>query len=769
MTVVILCEKKEQGLKVGKGLGLQETGRSCEGTYKGRCISVVWAAGHLLRLDTPEEAKADVSWNSIESLMPVPIPVNKKPTDRGTKYLPNIGRVLKNASEVWIGTDPDREGEAIGRDILAHHHYKGVVRRMWMTGTLEPKDIQKYADSLLDGSAHIPKYKAQEARNRSDWLWQLLVMGYTYAGRLGVLGEELSKGKGKAGVVSLGRVQTTALFIVVERDKEIAAFVPTDHYKLAINIKGLTLKYQPIALPESKIEGVKILDNGDPLFTDIETMKAFGRRVREAKDATIVTATYKDKAKNPPAPHSLDTLQTAAFHLAGLTSAETLKVADKLRLDGFLTYPRTEHREVPVSLYNKENLHPILASCASFPSLEEGAKSMMDAHPSNHIPRCFTKKPMEHHGIIPTEKAPEIDALSHSERAVYFECCRAFVTAMMPPAQFKTLSLVAQVNAHDPIDNDKAQFKGNFQTLVNPGWIAFDQKVKGKSDAKEGKSETENKEGGSEDDIIDAIPSLKEKEVHPFNDIALTKAVTKSPSRYTEATLRKAMKNAGRFAVGESAKVLRETKGIGTPATRAAIIEILMSREYIVRKGKGSKAALSSTPKAQALIANIPSELRDVNNTAAWEMQLKAIESAPSSEEATRMRDAFVQQQKGFIESHLKRLNGGVQAHIQEHGNKRKYGGNPTPKMLKLAKSIAKDAEIKLPKEAKESFAACKSFIDANISTAKRSGNTVKKPSEKMISYAKSLAKANGITLKGELDSFKSCSEFINKHAKQKA
>lgn len=768
MSVVILCEKREQGMKVGKGLGLSQGNNCYQGDWEGKPMTVVWAAGHLLRLQTPEEEKADVSWSDSKTLMPVPVPIEKVPTDRGRKYLGAMKPIIRKASEVWIGTDPDREGEAIGRDILAHLGYKGRVRRMWMTGTLEPKDIKTYTRTLLAGEKHLPHYRAQEARNRSDWMWQLLVMAYTNAGRRGVLGEELSKGTGKASVVSLGRVQTTALWIVVDRDRLIKNFVPTEHFKLNIHVSGIDLHYKPVALPDGKVEGLTRLDNGSPLFTSVDKMKAFAARIKAHEEVTVVQADYADKPKNPPLPHSLDSLQRSMFQKKGMTSADALKVADKLRLEGYLTYPRTEHREVPESLYNNTDLPAILSSCATVPGLSEPAANMKQSHPGERMPACFTNKPMEHHGIIPTEKAPNWGALSDIEKGVYAECAKAFVVAMHPQAVYRVLSVIATAQVSDPIDNATSQFEGKYRTVLEPGWLSIEKALKSKQEGQDGVEEAGegSKDGVSE---VSALPDLAPNTSAKIQNTQLKKATTKKPSHYTESSLLAAMKNAGRFAEGENAKVLRSVNGIGTSATRASIIEILLGRNYLVRSGKGSRAKLVSTDKANALMTNISPELRDVNNTAKWETQLNMIAAETDIRQAESRRDQFVEDQAAFLSRHIQHISNNVETHIQEHGNERKYDGEPSKKMLSLARKLAKEQGVSVPGNVKTSFQACKSFIDKHISASKKQPQQVKKPTEKMVSFAKSVAEKKGVTLSKELESFAECKKFLDQNAPKKA
>ncbi|MGL6251915.1 MAG: toprim domain-containing protein, partial [Billgrantia desiderata] len=222
---IILCEKhSDQADKIAPALGLKRDGNRYTGHWNGAAITLVWAAGHLLAPEEPATLTPEANWRDPSSLLPLPTVFPHTPTERGRKYLGNLKQALSQAKEVWLATDPDREGEAIGYEILEYAKYRGSVKRMWLTGSMEAGDIQAAAKRLRDGKETITFWRAQQARVNADGFWQYLVRAYTAAARAGLMGDELARGKGKAGVASAGRVQSATLGLIVTRDRIIEGF-----------------------------------------------------------------------------------------------------------------------------------------------------------------------------------------------------------------------------------------------------------------------------------------------------------------------------------------------------------------------------------------------------------------------------------------------------------------------------------------------------------------------------------------------------------------
>lgn len=737
MTLAIIAESREKGEKIAAAMGLSKRGdRRISGTYNGRPAVLCWASGHLFQPIDPEQAKPDCNWFNPSSLLPLPIPGKMKVSERGGPLFSVIKDVLKTASEVWIATDADREGEAIGRDAIRYAQFKGPVKRLWFSGALEKADIDKAIREIYESADKVPTWRAQQARQGADWLWQFLVRAYTMSGRNGLMGNELGKGKGSKGVVSVGRVQTATLKMIVDRDYQVANFKKIDYFLVSPITGSLSWNYRPPAEVEPA-DGIQFDDDGKPYFISEANTIAFKERL-EGSTMAVTKATKGKRLANPPLPHSLTTLQRT-MSKKGISAKNTLQITDQVRLAGYLTYPRTEHGELPVSLYSDDDIKNQLTAVAALPELREAANNMAAVHPEENPPACYTTKPMEHHGIIPTGKVPNFNdgTWDKNRIAIFTECARAFVTALYPPAQFNTLTVEGAAQVDGLAKENPSKFHRKAEQLVVEGWMALSSR-----DLESLKSELPGISNGDELNIDSATVNAKQ---------------TTPPKPYTENTLLAAMANAGRQAEGEDAKLLREVSGIGTPATRANIMEILSSRDYI----KVSKT-ITSTAKGKALVEYVPENLSSVAITAKWERQLREIEAAGGEEKSTELRNNFLREQMSLIEKHIKEV---VEIMSDVDTSKGQGGSNkPTPKMQSLIKKVGGTLGIDT-EDALSSFDKGKAFLDENLSKMP----STNPPTSKMLAFAEKLAAEKDLPLPADVsESFDVCKGFIDLALKKK-
>jgi len=734
---LILCEKhSDQADKIAPALGLTRSGNAYTGTWNGVTLTLVWAAGHLLGPVEPSVVTPEANWRDPSSLLPLPAAFPQTPTDRGKKYLGNLKKELSQATEVWLATDPDREGEAIGYEILQYAKYRGAVKRMWLTGSMEAADVQAAAKRLRNAGETISFWRAQQARANADGFWQYLVRAYTATARLGLMGSDLAKGKGKAGLVSAGRVQSATLGLVVIRDRAIEAFVPVDHYQAKITLGGGELTYSP-APPIAGASRIQLQNDAKPMFLDRAAMLAFTKRLEAADTAAILEAETKQTAKHPPLPYSLTALQRDMSKLHGLTATQTLKAADSMRSDGYLTYPRTEHGELPASMYNRNHLLAILGGAAKAddslmaPARQAGRQHCMEDNEAPR-PRCFTDKSMNHHGIIPTRKTPDLTARTEAERKVYLACAKQFIQALLPAATVESLSVSASIEVEDVLERQPALFTGTFKRIIDHGWMNAFKAHKEQND----------------------LPPLVAGAHIPVEAVRLHEARTEPPKPFTLHDLLSAMLNAGRHVDGEDAAALRKAEGIGTPATRDTVIQTLFDREYIATKRQGKQQVIVSTPRGRAFIDNTPAELSDVRVTAAWERQLDAIQNAPSDTAAKHARDTFITAQRDFITTRIKEaidiMDNAPEA-VMATAN------GPTENMISAARKLAAARSLSLPEGIENSFDLCRSFLDEVMQQAAP-------PTDRMKALAMRLADENEVTLNGELTCFRECKAFIDKY-----
>jgi DNA topoisomerase-3 len=739
---LILCEKhSDQADKIAPALGLKRDGNRYTGHWNGTAITLVWAAGHLLAPEEPATLTPEANWRDPRSLLPLPTVFPHTPTDRGRKYLGNLKQALSQAKEVWLATDPDREGEAIGYEILEYAKYRGSVKRMWLTGSMEAGDIQAAAKRLREGHETITFWRAQQARANADGLWQYLVRAYTAAARAGLMGDDLAKGKGKAGVVSAGRVQSATLGLIVARDRTIEGFVPVDHYQAKITLGGGELTYAP-APPFEGAKGLRLQEEGKPLFLDRDAMQAFAQRLESASTAQILEAETKTTAKHPPLPYSLTALQRDMAKQHGLTASQTLKAADAMRTAGYLTYPRTEHGELPASLFNRRDLLGILGGAAKaddslMPAARVAGRRHCLEDSNAPRPRCFTDKPMNHHGIIPTTKTPDLSAHSQAEQLVYLACARQFIQALLPPASIEAMKVAASVEVEDVLQRQPALFSGTFKRTIDPGWMSAFGDPKAPKD----------------------LPPLVTGASTPIEAVRFHESRTEPPKHYTVDTLLNAMLHAGRHAEGEDAELLRKAEGIGTPATRDTVIQTLFDREYIATQRQGKQQLIVSTPRGRAFIDNTPSMLSEVRVTARWERELDAIQNAANDTEARQRRDAFINAQRAFITQRIEEVIEDVEDAPEAITDTR---NGPTENMLTAARKIAASRNLTLPEGIETSFDVCRTFLDEAMQHPAP-------PTDKMKALALRLADEHGVTLNGELTTFQACKAFIDKHMGSKA
>ncbi len=730
--VVVLAEKRDQARQICDAMGWRISGDSGHGSLNGQSVVVVWASGHLLEIMEPQELKPDASWSNPATLLPIPrsFDLRVAQPNRGRKgktpsqYLKVIRQHLKQAGEVVISTDPDREGTAIAWQLLEQCRFKGAVRHAWLVDGLDKSAVRKTFTRLKPGDEMKSWFRASEARSRSDWAYQFVVRALTCYARHGKMGNLLGQGSGRESVVSVGRVQTPTLALVVERCREIRNFVPKDHFLIEgqFNLSGQTVSalYKPVVsagIIDSVPAGVewepskRIAKDGDPepldtpLFTGKQEVESFRERLLAAGgQAAVVASKTRELKRQPPLPCDLAEFQTEMHKASGLTASKAQQVLEKLYNDGLVTYPRTEHAELPVSLYEPDERNPVLDHLANLPLFSAAASRARDIHNgqdtgySSFKPACFTSKPMEHYGIIPTRKAAHLDRMNVQERKAYEIVARRYIQALWPPAIIREQKLGISVPCTDLLGHERSRFITTLNRVLDPGWQqAFSS-------------------GQEKESAVQPVPVSRNMPA-PLLDVELKTKTTRPPPWFTDRTLIKAMKSVGRHVRDpQLRKILRDSAGIGTPATRSTILETLLTREFIIRKGN----RLESSPKGEALVDGLPSWFVQVETTAVWEDWLNRIcELRNDDNTACQQRDKFVFRQLERLEGYLQELqvkHGQVSGSIPRRSGKASETRKPTRKMLAFANVIAKAMGQPLPKDAARDGKACSLFIDANKS-----------------------------------------------------
>ncbi|NGZ06567.1 MAG: DNA topoisomerase III [Magnetococcales bacterium] len=573
--ILYLCEKPSQGRDIARVLGAQ---RQRDGYLEGAGIGVTWCVGHLLEMIPPDGYQE--MWKSwrLETLPILPQTWRLEVRDQVGKQFRIIRELLKKTTSVVIATDADREGETIGREILDHCHYRGPVSRLWLSA-LDDVSIRQALAALLPGAKTEPLYRAGLGRARADWLVGMnLTRACTLLGRRG----------GYDGVLSVGRVQTPTLKLVVDRDRTIEQFVPKDFFEVWIECRSDTKVWRAKwVVPEA-------LGDDEGRCLKRSQAEEVAQQV-SGQTGVITKAETKRMQEQAPLPLDLSTLQQEASRRWGMGAARTLEVAQALyETRKAITYPRTDCRYLPES-QRGEIAGVLRAMVQSDPGLTELVGL---ANPAICSKAWDDGRITAHHAMIPTRTPSPVSAMTLEEMRLYDLVRRHYLAQFFPAFQYDRS--VVEVTVAEWL------FRATGNVEVAAGW-----KVVLRRDPKPEEEEEQHLPAGLKKGI--AVPVVSSQ---------VQAKQTRPPSRYTEGTLIQAMKNIGRMVEDPRfKKTLRETSGIGTEATRAGIIETLLQRKLLIKKGKN----LISAPVARVLVDLLPKSVTNPATTAIWEQALEEI------------------------------------------------------------------------------------------------------------------------------------------------
>ena len=593
---LFLCEKPSQGNDIAKVLGATKRGEGCLSTPDGQ-LTVTWGIGHLVEQLNPEEYDPAFKKWAFETLPIIPGKWGLSPKKETKKQFNVVMKLIKQAKLVVIATDIDREGETIARELLDLAGFRGQIKRLWLSA-LDEASIRKALASLKNNEETLPLYYAGLARSRADWL-----IGMNFS-RLYTL---LAQQKGYQGKpLSVGRVQSPTLSLVVNRDREIKNFIPKQHFTLQVMLSdGKQHFATQYVIPEQYCDP-------DGLCLSAQVIQAANRQIRQLGQAKVESVETKRERQHAPLCFALSDLQSEANRLYGLGAQRVLDIAQSLyETHKATTYPRTDCGYLPESqlaeasrviqyvLQSDQRLQPISAVL----NLNQKSRVWND------------KKITAHHGIIPTMVKVDISKMSDEEMKLYDLIRRRYLAQFLAISETDKTQIILKCGQHI------LSARGN--VLVTPGWkILF------------GKSLDED------DDTPQALPTLKQGQICQISDSEMKTLQTSPPNHFTEGTLLTAMKNAARFVTDERLKQrLRETEGLGTEATRAGTIQGLIDKGFLQKKGK----SLLATEAAMMLMDSLPTMLKDPGLTALWEQALNQIA------ERTLSLEVFMQKQEVFV------------------------------------------------------------------------------------------------------------------------
>ncbi|EMX8717115.1 DNA topoisomerase III [Pseudomonas aeruginosa] len=598
---LFLCEKPSQGKDIGRILGATQRGEGC---LSGSGVTITWCIGHLVEAAAPEVYDAALKRWSLEQLPIIPQQWRVEVKPKTATQFKVVKALLAKATHLVIATDADREGELIAREIIDLCGYRGPIERLWLSA-LNDASIRTALGKLRPSSDTLPMYYSALARSRADWL-----VGMNLSRLFTLLGRQA----GYDGVLSVGRVQTPTLKLVVDRDREIAAFKSAPFWAIDVSLstEGQAFSAQWVA-PDGCTD-----DAGRCLQQPVAQQAA--QQIRAAGSAQVVSVETERVREGPPLLFDLGTLQEVCSRQLGLDVQETLQIAQALyETHKATTYPRSDSGYLPESMFAE-----VPTVLDSLLKTDPSLRPIMGQLDRTQRSRAWNDgKVTAHHGIIPTLEPANLSVMSEKERAVY-RLIRAHYLAQFLP--------------HHEFDRTVAELSCGQQKLVATGKQVV---VKGWRLVLD-----EPEREGSADEDADAsarsqvLPALREAMACQIAGADIKALKTMPPKPYTQGELVKAMKGVARFVTDPRLKQkLKDTTGIGTEATRANIISGLITRGYIVKKGRSIRAS----DAAFTLIDAVPAAIADPGTTAVWEQALDMIEAGQLT------LDVFIGKQAAWI------------------------------------------------------------------------------------------------------------------------
>ena len=568
--IVVIAEKPSVGRDIARVLGARNRG---DGFLQGNGYVVTWAIGHLVHFAEPNEYSGN--WGGRWSFHQLPmVPQNwKLKTHKNTLSQYKIVKKWINdpaTTELICATDAGREGEHIFRLIYEFSKCRKPFRRLWVS-SLTDEAIRAGLNNLKNGHDFDDLARAARARAQADWLVGLnLTRAYTVH---------------HGALLTIGRVQTPTLAMLVRREEEITRFTKAFYYELVAHLnEGFSAKYL-----ENEKTRIDSKTRADRLYRELSSNKT-----------GVVTSVKQKKVRHrAPALYDLITLQKDANKRFGLTAAQVLEHAQKLyETYKLITYPRTESRHI------SEDMVPQLPGILAKLEHPQAPEALARLKNGLKLSRAYVDKTRlsDHHGILPTGKRPPANLVGPT-RQIYDLVVARFVAIFLPDHEVENTTILLDIGG--------ATFQAKGAEVLVMGWKVVEPRKGPVQKGADGKWEQLKK-----------LPDVKKGQTVHIDKMELLEKETTPPKRYTDATLLSAMKNAGREVEDDELAEAMKDSGLGTPATRAEIIEKLIRTGLAQRR----KKVLSPTGKGMSLIGAVSGPLRSPELTGSWEQKLKRVE-----------------------------------------------------------------------------------------------------------------------------------------------
>lgn len=587
---LVLTEKPSVAKDIARVLGCKRSGNGC---IVGDKYIVTWALGHLVTLADPEAYDDKYKSWRMEDLPMLPGRMKLVVIGQTSKQFKAVSSLLSSAevSDIVIATDAGREGELVARWIIQKANCRKPMRRLWISSQTD-KAIKEGFASLKPSSQYDNLYRSAQCRAEADWLVGLNVTRALTCKHNAQL--------------SAGRVQTPTLAMIVRREEDILRFRPKDYFTVKADFGEYTALYKD--------------GKGQARFADAAAAKEVADSVRGKRGVlSEVKKVYRFKA--PPAAYDLTELQRDANKKYGYSAKQTLSLMQSLyETHKLLTYPRTDSRYITKDV--AATLPERLRAIAIGP-YKDAASAVLRSKPIQTKYIVNDAKVTDHHAIIPTEQYVDLNKLSREERHIYDLVVRRFIAVLSAPFEYDEVQVKITVG--------KYNFYTKGQSIKSAGWKAlYDSSLADDDD-------------DSEPDLAaQRLPALSQGAAAAVKEVRVCAGKTSPPARYTEATLLTAMENpASQVEDGRLRDALKTAGGLGTPATRADIIEKLFNSFYIERRGR----EIFPTSKGRQLIGIVPTDLKSAELTAKWEQQLSLIAEGKANDRK------FIEEMRGYASS----------------------------------------------------------------------------------------------------------------------